>query len=290
MHRDPVHAVANLRVWIRYALGLQPAVHRTPGLPRVIRPEGTCCRDRGEHPLRPHGVQDDRVQAHPASARLPGRSRAVAAQTRQLLPGLAAIGGSEQSGVLDARIYGVRVAEGGLQVPDAFELPRVRRPVVPLVRPRRALVTEPVADRLPGRAAVVRSLDHLARPAAALRGVEPVLMGRRARHVIDLPAGEVRAADLPLVALAVGRQHERAFAGADQYSDSVHPNSIPRLAMACRSDDDPRRPEWTPQTYPGPARTELLGGRGNRSAPRHRRRAASYWPSSQRSGATSLRA
>ena len=50
----------------------------------------------------------------------------------------------------------------------------------------------------------------------------PVRIDGRALHVIDLPAGEVRAVDVPLLALAVGGEDERAFARADQDSHSTH--------------------------------------------------------------------
>src|SRR5262249_30707399 len=114
------------------------------------------------------------------------------------------------------------VGERRLQVPDARELPRVLRAVVPLVRARHAVVGELVADRLPRLAAVVRALDLLAEPAAGLRRVEPVGLGRRALQVVDLPAREVGTGDLPPLALAVRRQHERALARADQYAYSGH--------------------------------------------------------------------
>ena len=48
-------------------------------------------------------------------------------------PGLAAVGGAEERGVFDAGVDGVGIGERGLEVPDALELPRVRRAVVPLV-------------------------------------------------------------------------------------------------------------------------------------------------------------
>jgi hypothetical protein len=49
----------------------------------------------------------------------------------------------------------VRIGERGLQMPDALELPGMRRAVVPLVRAGDAVVDELVAHRLPGLAAVV---------------------------------------------------------------------------------------------------------------------------------------
>src|SRR6202035_5235938 len=51
---------------------------------------------------------------------------------------------------------------------------------------------------------------------------QPVRIGRRALHVVHLPAREVRPADVPLVALAVRLHHERALARADQYPNSAH--------------------------------------------------------------------
>ena len=75
---------------------------------------------------------------------------------------------------------------------------------------------------MPGFAAVVGALNDLAEPAAGLRGVDAVRIDGRALEVVDLPAGEVRAADVPLLALAVGGEDERAFAGADQ---QIEPNS-----------------------------------------------------------------
>ena len=54
-------------------------------------------------------------------------------------------------------------------MPNAFELPRMLRAVVPLVRAGVALVGELVADRLPRFAAVVGPLDLLTEPATALR-------------------------------------------------------------------------------------------------------------------------
>ena len=44
----------------------------------------------------------------------------------------------------------------------------------------------------------------------------------RAFEVVDLPAGEVRAADVPLLALAVGSEDERALARADENSNAAH--------------------------------------------------------------------
>ena len=50
------------------------------------------------------------------------------------VPGLPAVGGAEQRRVLDAGVDRVGIGQRRLEVPDALELPRVRRAVVPLMR------------------------------------------------------------------------------------------------------------------------------------------------------------
>ena len=168
------------------------------------------------------GIQHDRVQAQPAGARRPRRPGAVRAQARQFVPRLPAVGGAEQRRVFDTGVDRIGIGQRRLEVPDALELPRVRRAVVPLVRARLAVVGELVADRLPCLAAVVGSLDELPEPARGLRRVQPVRVDRRALHVVDLPAPEVRAADVPLAALGIRRQDERALACSHQHPYSAH--------------------------------------------------------------------
>ena len=206
--------------------GLQSAVDRPPGLAAVVGAEGARRRDGDEDPLGIARIEQDGVQAHAAGARLPARARAVAAQSGKFLPGLAAVGRAEQGGVFHAGVDGVRIGQRRFEMPDALELPGMRRAVVPLVRAGDAVVDELVAHRLPRLAAVVGALDQLPEPAAGLRRVQPVRIDGRALQVIDLPAREVRAADVPLLALAVRRQDERALARANQYSYSAHPHSF----------------------------------------------------------------
>ena len=162
----------------------------------------------------------------PAAARSRGRA-ARTARARSVPPSVDA----KQRGVLDARVDGVGIGQRRLEMPDALELPGMRRAVVPLVRAGDAVVDELVADRLPRLAAVVRALDQLAEPAAGLRRVQPVRVGRRSFEVVDLPAGKVRAADIPLAALAVGRQDERALACAHQYPYPIHSLLLPCLTV-----------------------------------------------------------
>src|SRR6266516_8132492 len=128
-------------------------------------------------------------------------------------------------------------------MPDALELPGMLRAVVELVRGeglagiRRRVVDEfvalasrhavrrlghPAARRLPRLAAVARALDDLAEPPAGLRRVQAVRIGGGSLHVVDLPAREVRAADIPAVALSVRCQNEGSLSRADQYSYAAH--------------------------------------------------------------------
>ncbi len=124
-------------------------------------------------------------------------------------------------------------------MPDALELPRVLRAVVPLVRADVALIREHVAlalghsirahqvfgfgsGRVPGFAAVIRTLNDLPKPTARLRRVNPIRINGRAFEVIHLPAREVRAADFPILPFAIRCQNERAFLRADQDPDFAH--------------------------------------------------------------------
>src|SRR5262249_60606586 len=89
-----------------------------------------------------------------------------------------------------------------------------------------------VAGRCQGLPAVIRALDHLPEPAARLGGIDPVRIGGRGLHVVDLPASEMGAADVPGLALAVGGEDERALARAHEYPYSAHPSLLPWLAPA----------------------------------------------------------
>src|SRR5206468_4577713 len=115
-------------------------------------------RDRDHDPVGIVRVDEDRVQAQAAGARLPVLAARMLSQPRQLLPALAAVGRAKERRVLDARVDRVWVAQRGLDVPHARELPWMLRAVVPLVRARHAVVRELVADGLPGLSAVVRAL------------------------------------------------------------------------------------------------------------------------------------
>src|SRR5438105_9813978 len=89
MHRDVMNAVAHLRVRIGNVLRMQTLVDRLPTLPAVISAECARGRDRNEDSLRIFWIEQNRMQTHSARARLPLRSGAVPAQSRELFPILA---------------------------------------------------------------------------------------------------------------------------------------------------------------------------------------------------------
>src|SRR5205807_410778 len=96
----------------------------------------------------------------------------------------------------------VRLVERRFDMPDALELPRMVGAIVPLMSrerlpsPVRGIVHELIALRFretfwrgdwlarrcsrlePGFAAVIRTLNNLAKPAAGLRGIQAVRIGR----------------------------------------------------------------------------------------------------------------
>ena len=147
------------------------------------------------------------------------------AQSRELFPVLPAVLRNEQGGILHSGVNRVRIGERGLQMPDALELPWVRRAVVPLVCAWNAVINEFVPHRFPGFAAVVRPLDHLPRPSARLRRVQPIRVNRRAFEVIHLPARKMWTRDVPLFALSVRRQNKCAFARSNQHPYTAHLSS-----------------------------------------------------------------
>src|SRR5690606_18718007 len=137
-------------------------------------------------------VEENRVQAHATGSGLPLRSCSVTAQPGQLVPRLASIGRAEDCCVFHTCVGGVGVVERRLHVPDALELPRMLRTVVPLVRGKRlAVLFGSVVDELialafghavargqllrrtswsgPRLASVVRSRNDLPEPPARLR-------------------------------------------------------------------------------------------------------------------------
>src|SRR6266550_2104031 len=108
------------------------------------------------------------MEAHAAGARRPVGRGAVLAQGGELAPGLATVGRTEEGRIFGARVDGVRVRDGRLEVPDSLEFKGARRSVVPLMSAGFAVVGELALHRLPRFAAVVGTLDHLPKPARIL--------------------------------------------------------------------------------------------------------------------------
>jgi hypothetical protein len=133
-------------------------------------------------------------------------------------------------------------------MPDALELPRVLRAVVPLMGGERLagcvrrVISELVAGfgrpggrvfangrtRLqPGLAAVVGALDDLPEPSARLRRIDAIGVHGRTFHVVDFPSREKRTADRPVFALGLRAEDERALFCADQHTYTAHhPTSL----------------------------------------------------------------
>ena len=96
--------------------------------------------------------------------------------------------------------------------------------------PGNPVVDELVADRFPRLPAVVAARDRLAEPVVRLRSIDAVRIHRRCLHVVDLPAAEMRPADLPVPPGAVRRENEAALARADEKPYSAHDVSdLPRI-------------------------------------------------------------
>src|SRR6185369_7505328 len=112
-------------------------------------------------------------------------------------------------------------------MPNSFELPRLQSAIIKLVRRERFTgFLRRVVNKLvtlshrhafgrgllfaggcsglkPRVAAVVRALNDLSKPTAGLRRVNAVRIHIRTLHVVNLPASEMRAADVPFLTFAI---------------------------------------------------------------------------------------
>src|SRR5580704_15375585 len=96
------------------------------------------------------------------------------AQTGKFFPSLRAIGRAEEGCIFDSGVNGVWICKRWFEVPDASELPRMWRAVIPLMCAGNAVVLELVSNGSPGLASVVRALEQLAKPTGRLRYVEAI--------------------------------------------------------------------------------------------------------------------
>src|SRR5664279_838055 len=139
---------------LRNVLGIQSLVDRLPGYAAVIGAESARGGDGNVDPLGIAGIKNNRVQAHATCSGLPMWSGAMAAQSGELVPTRSAVGRAEQGGVFHPRVDRVRIGERRFEMPHPFELPRVLRAVIKLVRGegfagfRRAVINEFIARAL----------------------------------------------------------------------------------------------------------------------------------------------
>lgn len=200
MEGDAVDAVADLGGGVgEFEVGLEAVINRPPGLAGIVGAEGAGGGDGGVEAAAVDGVNDEGVQAHAAGAGLP-EGAFGGAKGGEFLPGVAPIGGAKEGGIFHAGVDGIGIVEEGLEVPDAFEFPRVLGAVVPFVRADFALVLKVVADGFPSEAAIVGALDDLAEPTAGLGGVEALGIHGGAFDVVDFPSAEVGSGDGPVAA------------------------------------------------------------------------------------------
>src|SRR5438132_4591095 len=111
MHGDPMNAVPDFRIWVRNVLGMQATVNGTPGLSAIVSTERASGGDRNEHSFGFFRIQQNGVQTHSTGAWLPAWPGAVTAQSREFLPGLAAVARAEKSGIFHAGINRVRIGQ-----------------------------------------------------------------------------------------------------------------------------------------------------------------------------------
>src|SRR2546425_13379500 len=95
MHGDAMNAVTHFCCRLGNVLRIESLVDWLPRRRAVVSSERAGCRNSCKDSLGIALIEKDRVQAHPAGARLPLRTRAVAAKSSKFVPRLTAIGGAE---------------------------------------------------------------------------------------------------------------------------------------------------------------------------------------------------
>src|SRR5882724_11556904 len=96
--------MADFGIRVGNVLRLQSTIYRPPGLACGVGTERARRRDGNEHPLMIGRINQNGMQAKAACAWLPARSCAVAAQSREFLPGLSAVRRAEQGSILNPGI------------------------------------------------------------------------------------------------------------------------------------------------------------------------------------------
>src|SRR5205814_9138575 len=91
MHRDPMHAMTDLRVWVRNVLRVQSAIDGLPRFSAIVGAKRTGSRDCDGNSLGIVRIEKNGVQTHPACARLPFRTGIVAPESCQFMPRFSAV-------------------------------------------------------------------------------------------------------------------------------------------------------------------------------------------------------
>jgi hypothetical protein len=195
-----VHALADFgeRI-VGHEVGGRALVHGRPGLAVVLGTE--CARGRDPGVDRTVRRDLDRVAAHPAAARLPAVACGMVEETRDELPLDAAVARAKERARCSAQPQ-VGIA-ARLYVPCLLELELA------------ILGQAELLGVLPGLPAVARSMHVRAVREGVGAGVEDVVAWVEDR-VVDLPAGDQRAFDLPVAATLVARQQEEPLARAGE--------------------------------------------------------------------------
>ena len=159
------------------------------------------------HALRVARVELDRVQRHPACAGDPAVARRVLEEAQVRLPALAAVIRTEEHARIAPEIQRL-----GLLRPARLDVPRGIQQEPRLLR--QADLRRPPPGSTPvGRALNRRAVDDMVR-----RG-EDRAVAHIDDRVIDPPALEQRALDLPAEAMVIATKQEQPLAGADKCQD-----------------------------------------------------------------------
>src|SRR4030095_14530676 len=91
MHGDAMNTMADLCSGIGNISRMQSVIDRFPRFSAVIGAERACGRDRHVYSLSILRIEENCMQTHSASARLPLRAGIVFSETGQFLPRFAAV-------------------------------------------------------------------------------------------------------------------------------------------------------------------------------------------------------
>src|SRR6266508_1568280 len=213
-----VDAAADLGVGLAsWHLG-QALVADLPAFAAVVGAEHANRRHRHPHAARIVWVDQNGMQAQPATTRRPAGPGWVLRQPRHLFPGPAAIAAHEQAGLFDAGVECV-----GLGVMPRDELPDMLECEATVLLVARATLhlgpirAEIVADSHGG------TIDEVACSSVHTWGMPAI-----AKQAVDFPAAEMRPGHTPLAPTLIGVEEERSFGSSNQHDHLVRHYQPPR--------------------------------------------------------------